>query len=306
MTVREMTANQLTGEKTHADDSTAEEFELVARDGVRLFARRWQTAAAPIAAVGIVHGLGEHCGRYETLARRLVERRVAVVAFDHRGHGRSPGRRGHVPRYESVLDDIGRLIDELPSVDQAGRPLPRFLLGQSLGGNFVLNYVLRRTNELSGVVALSPLVLPAVALPSWKVFAARLLNLVWPSFTFQNGIRPEQLTHDPDAGSRYRDDPLIHPRVSARLAVSMFAAGRWLLHQSPPALLPVLLMHGGDDTITSAEASRRFALRVGERVTFQNWEGQRHELLTDSRREDVIAAILAWLNERIQTPRPSA
>ncbi len=271
---------------------TCTEFELEGADGRPRFARAWIPLHEPLGAVGIVHGLGEHSGCYVEVAEHLNRAGLAVVAFDQRGHGRSPGQRGHVRSYESLLDDVEVLVREVEH--RAGR-LPRFLYGHSLGGNLVLNLALRRSTELSGLVVASPLLRLAVPPPRWKVVLGHTMNLLWPSARFRKDIDPADLSHDAQAVQRYRDDPLIHQCVSARLGVEMLAAGRWALRHAAELSLPALLMHGEADRVTSAAASREFAARSGSRCTLKIWDGLFHELHWETQRALVLDDVARWL-----------
>lgn len=242
--------------------------------------------------IGIVHGLGEHSGRYRDVAEHFRRNGFAVVAFDQIGHGCSGGPRGHVCDYARLLDDVGMLVGEL---QRRGEGLPRFLYGHSLGGNLVLNFALRRRPELTGLIVTSPLLRSAVRPPWWKLVLGHALNRVCPQLTLETGIDPADLSHDPQAVQRYRDDPLVHHHVSARLGIQMLAAGRWALEHAEELNVPTLLMHGAADRLTSAEASREFAARAGSMCTLKVWPDGFHELHWESNRADVLDAILDWL-----------
>lgn len=271
----------------------AEPFYLTSRDDRQLYARCWHTQKPAKGVLGIVHGLGEHSGRYEYLADQLTQHQFAVFAFDHRGHGKSPGQRGHVETYDAVLNDITCLLEKMTDANPAA---PRFLLGQSLGGNLVINYLLRRTPKLSAAVALSPLILPAFQLPVWQQQTGRLLNRLWPRYTFQSGLSACDLSHDEEAVHRYEADPLVHSFVSARLGATMLAAGRWALAHADQLDIPLLLMHGTDDRITSCDASRKFAEVAGRQCTLKLWGGLYHELLWEKQRDDSIRFLIQWLH----------
>src|SRR5512137_2011524 len=148
------------------------EFTQQALDDVQFYFQGWQPETPPKAVVCLVHGLGEHTGRYAHVAAALNDAGYALLGFDLRGHGKSGGPRGHTPTYDALMDDIGRLLAE------AGQRYPgqqQFLYGHSLGGNLVLNYALRRKPGLAGVIATSPALRPATPLPGWKQSLAGLL-----------------------------------------------------------------------------------------------------------------------------------
>ncbi len=164
----------------------SEQLTLTSADGYSLAARLWEPADEPIGNVGVVHGLGEHSGRYAELAQWLNRAGYRVLAFDHRGHGLTAGIRGHVADYSLFADDISCLTDRLATV---GPSLPSYLFGHSLGGNLVLNYVLRRAPTLAGLVISSPLLEPTTHPSFLKRAAAQVLDRVWPSFTLPTRIK---------------------------------------------------------------------------------------------------------------------
>ncbi len=270
------------------------EFQLQrqASDGLQLFAQTWQPEAEARAVVCLVHGLGEHSGRYAHLAAALTGADYALLAFDLRGHGQSGGQRGHAPSYEVLLDDIARLLDEAA---QRFPDRPRFLYGHSLGGALALNYALRRRPQLAGVIATSPLLLPAFEPPAWKVSLGRIMYSLWPTLSLSNEVNPHHLAHDPAVAHAYVDDPLVHNRVSARLGIDMLQASQWALAHAAEFPLPLLLMHGGADPITSPDASRQFAERTPGDCTFKLWEGLYHEIHNEPEQQEVFKFVVAWL-----------
>lgn len=268
------------------------ESELTATDGFRLFVQSWEPEDHAIGTVAIVHGLGEHSGRYAEVADALVRARYAVTALDWRGHGRTDGQRGHVRDYSVLLDDIGLLVEQVSS---RGGELPVFLYGHSLGGNLVLNFALQRQPQIAGLVVTSPLIRLTSAPPLWKRMLGRMMSRIWPRFSFPGEINPEDLSHDPEAIRLVEQDPLVHRRVSARLGTQMLDAGQWALDNAGQLVLPTLLMHGGADPLTSADASAEFAHHAGNKCTFRLWDGLYHELHWETEREAVMQFVIDWL-----------
>jgi alpha-beta hydrolase superfamily lysophospholipase len=269
-------------------------FEL--RDARReaLFAQSWEPIDQAVGGVAIVHGLGEHSSRYAHVAEKLAGEGYLVLTQDQRGHGQSGGQRGHVAEYSWLLDDIERLVKELRERLPSG---PIFLYGHSLGGNLVLNYSLRRRSPVAGIIASSPLLLPAVTPPPWKRSLARFLNYVWPSFTFRTGIRSSDLSHDPAALAARESDPLIHHRVSARLAVQMMAAGRWSLAHATELATPALILHGTADPVTDCAASIEFAKRASDCCTLRTFPGLLHELHWEFERDEILSSVIQWMQD---------
>lgn len=269
-----------------------------AGDGLRLHTQLWAPERAPVAAVTLVHGYGEHCGRYRHVAEALTARGFAIVTGDHRGHGRSPGPRGHTPSYEQLMDDIGLMVR---AAAERYPGLPQFIYGHSMGGNFTLNYVLRRRPSLAGVVVTSPWLRLAFAPPSWRVLLARSIDRFYPALIQDTGQNLDGLSRDPQVAAAWQADPLVHSKMSARLFTASYAAGEWALAHAHEWVLPLLLMHGGADPVTSAEASREFAASAPGCV-FKVWDGLRHEMHNEPEQAQVIAAIADWLEARVPAP----
>ncbi len=245
------------------------EFTWRAPDGTTLFAQAWEPVERPGAVLGIVHGLGEHSGRYGAVVERFVQAGISVVAYDQRGHGRTGGI---LPAFATLLDDIDLLTTEMLQRG-TGR---QFLWGHSLGGGLALYYCLFRHSPLSGVIASSPLLKPTVRPPAWKYTLAHVLARVWPACKLHAGIDPCGLSHDPGVVRRYREDKktLAHAR---RLSI------------------PVLLLHGTADPVTSFASSRAFAERAGALCTFLAWEGLFHELHFETQGDQVVQRMCDWM-----------
>jgi alpha-beta hydrolase superfamily lysophospholipase len=270
-------------------------------DGRKIFACTWipEDERAVEAAVILVHGMGEHSGRYRHVAEMFTAHGFAVYAFDQHGHGRSEGKRGHIKRYEDLLDGIDRLLAEAAR-EFPGKPL--FLYGHSMGGNVTLNYLLLRRPALTGAIVSSPWLKLAFDPPAMKVIAARVIGRIYPKFTDHRPFNPTHLTSDPDMMQMIREDPLGHGYITARFFFSVHTAGRWALAHASELSVPLLLMHGDSDTVTSLAASRLFAERAGDRCTFREWPGFRHELHNERNREEVFTFIRDWTAERTAIP----
>ncbi|MEQ8846637.1 lysophospholipase [Botrimarina sp.] len=260
-----------------------------------LYVRRWAPPGPAGGLVVLVHGLAEHSGRYEWVAERLTDAGYAVFGYDARGHGRSPGPRGHADRYATLLDDLDRMIDRAADETRVER---RFLYGHSLGGALVLNHALRGRRPLAGVVASSPFLQTTEPPPAWKVPVAKALSRLWPTAPLDPGIAPGLRSHDPQVDIDYDADPLTHYQITARLAVEAIRAGRWAVEHASELATPTLLLHGDADAITSHSASARFARAAGPICDFRSWPGKLHELHFEDNRDEVLDAVLAWLAAR--------
>ena len=268
------------------------DFKFSAMDGLELHEQSWAPSSKPRAIVCLVHGLGEHGGRYSHVAEAFNKAGYALITFDLRGHGQSGGRRGHARNYTVLMDDIFQLLE---TAKEQYPGLPVFLYGHSLGGNLVIHYALRRLPKLAGIIASSPLFRTAVKPPAWKISLLRAMYGLWPSLTVSSGLKEASMSRDSKVVQAHQDDPLGHKRVSARLAIDMLRNGEWNMMHAADLPCPLLLMHGKADRVTSARATREFALRVGDSCTFKLWEGLFHELHNEPEQREVFEYVLDWL-----------
>lgn len=272
-------------------------FNFTSDDGLTLFGRAWISLnAKPKGVVHLVHGLGEHSGRYAHLADALNQAGYHLLGFDLRGHGLSKGKRGHTPDYGHLLDDIQVFIQE--SQNRFASDLPAFLYGHSLGGILVINYGLRRsTANLQGTIATAPLLRTAFEPPKVKLMAARVMAKLMPAFTLKSGLEVDALARDQAVVEAYQSDPFVHDNLSARLGHEMLKNGQTAMENASQWSLPLLLMHGTADRITSHKASQEFAKSAGDQVDLILWEDNFHEIHNDLEKENVIASVIQWLDE---------
>ncbi|MDQ1301489.1 MAG: hypothetical protein QG637_1411, partial [Chloroflexota bacterium] len=201
-----------------------------------------------------------------------------------------------------IMDDIGRLLDEA-AARYPGKPI--FLYGHSLGGNLTLNYALRRCSgqalrrkpAIAGVVATSPALRLPVPLPAWQVALAKVMNRLQPAMQMPNGLALDNLARDPEVMRAYTSDPLVHNKISVRLALSMFEAGEWALEHAAEFALPLLLVHGTADRLTSAPASQQFAAKVCGDCTLKLWDGFYHETHNEPEKAEVLGFMVEWLRK---------
>lgn len=272
------------------------DFILKTFDGLALYAQSWHPEEKARAVIGLVHGLGEHSGRYADLADRLTKAGYIIVAFDLRGHGRSEGQRGHTSSYNVLIRDIDSF--QRKAREQFSQ-LPLFLLGHSLGGNLLLNYALRRKVKLKGIIVIGPW-LRLVFKPSlFKIILGKLTNTIWPSFSQLTGLESEFICKNQEACEDREDDPLVHDRISARMFISVTQAGEWAIKHSFEFSLPLIIMQGGDDRLSSIEASREFANKVEKDCTLKIWDGLSHEIHHETEKEKVFQYLVNWLEKQI-------
>lgn len=270
------------------------EFQLNTSRGDKLFARTWETERNVLGVICLVHGLGEHSGRYNAVAEKFTNAGYSVTSFDQRGHGRTVGKRGCIPSYDAVMDDITCLISD--AVEKYPSK-PCFLYGHSLGGNLVLNYTLRRQNKLSGVIATSPWLRLASEPSKFVIRSLGILDTVWPSFCQSNGLNAKDLSHNTGVSDSYEKDSYNHDRISARLANSAYNAGLWAIEHAGEFPVPLLIMHGTADRMTSCEGSKEFAARVKTDCTLKLWDDLYHELHNEPEKDRIIAFTIDWINK---------
>ena len=271
-------------------------FEFTSADGLKLFARCWiSSEPASKGMVFLVHGIGEHTGRYDHLGKALAAAGYSLVGLDLRGHGLSEGKRGHAPGFEVYYDDIKRLMDEASS--RFGKPPARFLYGHSLGGNIVIKFGLQIQAELNGVIATAPALKLAYEPPKFKLLIGKVMEKLFPSLTMSNTLDVEALSRDQAIVQAYLDDVLVHDQISAKLVMELFKSGRFALEHASDWVLPMLLMHGTGDRLSSYQASQTFAENAGDQVELVLWKEYYHEIHNDFGKEEVIEKMISWLGQ---------
>ncbi len=269
-------------------------FALSSRDGTRLHA----VSARPEHAWGVVsliHGHGEHCGRYGHVIDALTAAGLAVYAVDLRGHGRSAGRRGHIMVWRDYVDDAAttHAAAEADGLSE----LPRFQLGHSMGGLVAAQTALAHVTPLAGLILSGPLLGLSLPVPPLKAMAGRLMSRLVPTFSLPTGLDAALISHDPNEVAAYRADPLVHDRASSRWFTEMLAAVDDTHERAAELTMPVLIMHGGDDGLTDPNGSRRLAAKLpaGELEIF---DGFYHEIFNEVERQRPIGRMTDWLSHR--------
>jgi alpha-beta hydrolase superfamily lysophospholipase len=273
---------------------------LKTSDGLELFVQGWASLGDRAGVVCLLHGLGEHSGRYAHVAKALNQAGYEFLGVDLRGHGRSQGKRGHIPSSATLMDDIALLLEEA----EARFPRsPLVLYGHSLGGGLALRYATQPTGaSLLGLIATGPWLRLAFEPPAYKIALGRVMDRIWPAFVQPNGIDTHALSRDPEVVRRYQEDPLVHDRISARLFAAAYQNGLNLLDRAARLRHPLLLMHGGEDRLTSAQASREFADAAGAGCTFKVWDGLFHEIHNEPEQDRVFSFMIAWLDQHVRKP----
>jgi acylglycerol lipase len=266
--------------------------------GVEHFAQGWEAATAPRAVLAVVHGLGEHSGRYQRLAEFLAPEGIALMAMDVYGHGKTGGKRGGFPGYERILDSISEFLAQ---VQERYPSIPFFLMGHSMGGNLVANYLLKRAPKPRGAILSAPWLRLAFAPPKLDVTLAKIMVGIYPAFTQANKLDTSALSRDAAEVEKYNNDPLVHSKIGPPLFLEVSQAGEWALANAEHLALPTLLMHGDADRITSFEASKAFAEAAAQEVSWKPMEGYFHEMHNEplAEREVAMGTIRDWLMQQL-------
>jgi len=265
--------------------------------GTTIYYQAWLPDTPVKAALLVVHGLGEHSGRYGNLVNHFVPLGYAVYAYDHIGHGKSGGRREYINRYEEIdltLAAYNRMVKEW----QPAAPL--FLLGHSMGGLVVSYYLIEHQDGLRGAVISAPTVVVGETVTPLAIAAARLLSLIAPRI----GVMPldtSLVSRDAAVVRDYVNDPLVfHGKTPARLGAELLKAMQRVEAGAQAITLPVLIIQGAEDRIVRAEGARLLHSRVGSAdKTLKIYQGLHHEVLNEPEHPMVLADIEAWLEARL-------
>ncbi len=262
---------------------------------VRLHYRCWDVPTRR-AAVLICHGLGEHSGRYERLANDFARAGFSTFALDHRGHGRSDGRRGHVRRFVHYVRDLERFRRRV--VGSVGPGVPLIWLGHSMGGLILIRYLEEfPAVSVAGAVLSAPLLGIAVETPQLKRQLARLLRHVVPALPMSTGLDPHHLSHDPDVAKEYMRDPLVHDRITPRLYAEIQQSIALAELKKRQIIVPLLFLIPSADQLVRPDLVQRFAAQLppSRNVEVKTYAGLYHESLNETTRSGVLADVLGWI-----------
>ncbi len=272
---------------------------LNSADGVKIFYRHYP-AQSERGRMVIAHGLGEHSGRYGNVVDRMLPKGVSVWVPDHRGHGQSEGRRGHVLNFVQYLSDL-RLSVELAEKDRP-EGMRCFLLGHSMGGLIAIDFAQRFPELIDGVIASSPALGMAIEIPGVKKVLGSFMSTIWPGLTMGNELDAARVSHDPKVVSAYETDPLVHDRVSARFFTEFLAAMETVNERASTLKVPILMQVAGDDHLVNARSSVQFfeSLTLQDK-TLHVYDGLYHEIYNEweDQRIQVLKDLEDWLEKRL-------
>lgn len=248
------------------------------------------------AVVVFVHGLGDHIQRYDGWAGLFNEAMIGFAGVDLPGHGRSDGKRGHIKNYTLTDEMINILLNECRKTFPG---IPLFLYGQSMGGGIVLDYLIRKNPKIKGAIVTSPWLKLAFEPEKSKVKLAGIMKSIIPAMVQPSGLVVEHISHDQKVIDKYKNDPLVHGKISVSLFHGAMRDAENALKNASQLKIPLLLMHGSDDQICSPEGSREFASKT-KLAQLKIWDGGYHELHNDLYRDELFSYIFSWINTRLE------
>ncbi len=278
-------------------------FPLTGARGVRLTGREWPVDGAA-ARVVLVHGYGEHLGRYAHVIAALNAAGYGVVGIDNRGHGESHGRRADVVTFDDFVEDIQTLVLH----DETAAPgVPRIMLGHSLGGLIATRYALRHQDHLRALVLSGAALRFGGSTPALLLRLAPVVARLAPALPVVASGGPGILSRDPEVDRLFGLDPLTYKgKIRARMGMQMRLAAAGAVERLGELRLPLLVMHGADDLLTEPAGSMLVDARAASAdKTLTLWPGLRHEIFNEPERDEVIAHVVAWLRARFPVSAPA-
>lgn len=270
-------------------------------DGIRIHYRLLIPRESTCNTVMLVHGFGEHAGRYGNLYKHFVPKGYEVYAPDLRGHGLSEGLKGHVDKFSNYIEDLKILHKKIEGDKPAKCELTcgNILIGHSMGGLIALRYALDYPDGLCAVIVSGPLLKLAMPVPGWKKSMGKFMSRLFPKFRMPNELDPNLLSHDPQVAPMYEKDPLVNHMVSSRWFTEATAAMENVLARASSLRLPLLMLHGGSDKLCSVDGTKQFFDRCrSPDKTLKIYDGMYHEIFNEINHKQVMADIEAWLKER--------
>jgi alpha-beta hydrolase superfamily lysophospholipase len=266
-------------------------------DGISLYYQTWETQVKPKAGLVIVHGVAEHSGRYGNLVEGLVPAGFSLYAYDHRGHGRSPGKRGYIRSWSEYRSDLGAF---LAKVRELVDDLPLFLFGHSMGALVVLDYILHEDANVNGAIVSAAPIDSSKAASAALIATARLLSSVWPTFPMKSPLNAAHLSCDQQVVDAYLGDPLVFHNMTARWGTEYLDTQAWVRAHAAALNLPILLIHGSADEICLVEGSHWLYERIDQPDKSLNvYPGGFHESHNEPGHDQEIEDIINWLDQRV-------
>lgn len=274
------------------------EWEWTSFDGLNMYAKGWAPDKEPKAVLCLIHGLGEHIGRYEHVGAAFVDAGYAMLGFDLRGHGKSGGARGHAPSADAFFKDMEAFVQDAakryPSV-------PRFLYGHSLGGLLTLSYAVTRNVDVKGLIVSSPGLRTAIHEQKAKLMLAKILGSLAPTVTLASELDTSALSRDPQVVKDYVNDPLVHNKITTGFGKAGLAITDLAFQNASKLAVPLLLVYCSGDQIAFPRGSEEFAsLAPQNLVTLKRFDGLYHEPHNEPEKAEVLKTYIQWLDAQVK------
>lgn len=262
------------------------------KDKKTLFAQCWKPDKESKKTILMIHGLGEHSGRYDRWAGMFVEEGFNFLSFDLRGHGRSSGQRAYAKSLDVLLGDIDLLFSKAKKMFKESKFV---LYGHSMGGSLVLNHIIIRNHPVDALIVSSPWLKMAKEPPGPLLAISSFASKFFPRISLQSRLDLNNRSHDPEVEREFQKDPLNFKKITFRLFDVMYNAGYHALRNVYKINYPFLLMHGSEDKITSPKTSENYVMNTCERTQLKLWEGQYHELHNELIYKEIFKYVIDWL-----------
>lgn len=260
-------------------------------NGIELYYQSWYPQAQAKAVLVIVHGHGGHTGILARMVEYFVERNYIIYSYDLRGNGKSPGQRGHINSWKEFRADLNNFINLVRNKEPDQEV---FIIGQSMGGTIALDYILRESNQLKGLILLSPAL--EVGVSSWKLFIGKIFSRILPNFALETGFGFSAASRDPQVVADCEKDSLRHSQGTARLAAELLNTIDWIRANVTQLEVPVLILHGGADKVTLPQSSKDFfesLILIDKQI--KEYPDSYHELHNDINYLEVLGDIEDWI-----------
>lgn len=278
--------------------------------GVNIFYRKFIAPDAKRTII-IVHGLGEHSGRYMNVVNFFKNKNTNFYLIDNRGHGKSEGARGHILLFGHYLDDL-RIFVEKVREEESEHDI--FLLGHSMGGNIIANYLIQRDSFFTGAIFSAPGFRIAAKINPLKEAVGKIMSNVLPQLSLKNDLNTSHLSHDSQVVEEYENDPLVHDKVSARWFTQFLWAGNFAVENANAIRCPVLVMQGSEDLLIDPDGAKKFFQNLSvKKKELHLYQDFYHEIFNEVEKEKPLATMEKWVDERcadkdmhnlIVVPRP--
>jgi alpha-beta hydrolase superfamily lysophospholipase len=266
-------------------------------NGIQLYSQYWLPEESPRAILAIVHGVGEHCGRYMNIVNHMVSNKIGVYGYDHRGHGRSNGLRGHIDSWVEYRIDLRKFF-KMIKAQQSECPI--FIFGHSMGALITLDFILAEDEELAGVILSGTPIEPVGVAKPHLVALARILSRIYPRFLIGLDIDFDAISRVPSVVKALQEDPLAQTKFSAKWGTEALAVVESVKMQGGSVDLPILMIHGEADRLNLADGAKKFFDQIQHSdKEYIGYPASYHEVYNDLDYEKMLSDLLDWINRHL-------